>query len=46
MSIVPEKMPKVAEKMLTEVIQLQLDGAPKKAEAFAKKYTAWNDTLQ
>ena len=46
LSIVPEKMPEVARQMLTEVIQLQLDGDPAKAEAFVKKYAAWNDALQ
>ncbi|TAL31860.1 MAG: hypothetical protein EPN97_10645 [Alphaproteobacteria bacterium] len=46
LSIVPEKMADVARQMLTEVIQLQLDGDPSKAEAFVKKYTAWNDALQ
>lgn len=46
LSIVPEKMAGAAKDMLTEVIQLQLDGDAKKAEAFVKKYAAWNDALQ
>ncbi len=46
LSIVPGKMADTAREMLTEVIQLQLDGDPKKAEAFVKKYAAWNDALQ
>jgi hypothetical protein len=46
LSIVPEKMADAARQMLTEVIQLQLDGDATKAEAFVKKYAAWNETLQ
>lgn len=46
LSIVPEKMAEAAKEMLTEVIQLQLDGDAKKAEAFVKKYAAWNEALQ
>lgn len=46
LSIVPEKMGQVARDMLTEVVQIQLDGDPAKAEKFVRKYTAWNDALQ
>ena len=46
LSIVPEKMADAAKQALTEVIQIQLDGDPAKAEAFVKKYAAWNDALQ
>jgi len=46
MKIVPEKMASAAEQMLKEVIQLQLDGDPVKAEAFVKKYAVWNDAMQ
>lgn len=46
LSIVPEKMADVAKQMLTEVLQLQLEGDATKAEAFVKKYAAWNDALQ
>jgi hypothetical protein len=46
LKIIPEKMAATAKQMLTEVIQLQLDGDVKKAEAFVKKYAAWNDALQ
>jgi hypothetical protein len=46
LSIVPEKMAEAGRQMLAEVIQLQLDGDPAKAEAFVKKYAAWNDALQ
>ena len=46
LSIVPEKMAETARQMLTEVIQLQLDGDATKAEAFVKKYAAWNEALQ
>ena len=46
LSIVPEKMASTARQMMNEVIQLQLDGNISEAEAFVKKYAAWNDTLQ
>lgn len=46
LSIVPEKMGQAAKDMLTEVIQIQMDGDPAKAEVFVKKYAAWNDALQ
>lgn len=46
LSIVPERMAAVARQMLTEVIGLQLDGDPAKAQAFVTKYAAWNETLQ
>lgn len=42
----PEKMATAARQMLTEVIQLQLDGDAGKAESFVKKYLVWNDALQ
>ena len=45
LSIVPEKMAEAGRQMLSEVIQLQLDGDAQKAEAFVKKYAAWNDAL-
>ncbi|HEY8189054.1 MAG TPA: hypothetical protein VIF12_00095, partial [Micavibrio sp.] len=46
LSIVPEKMAETARQMLTEVVQLQLDGDAGKAGEFVKKYAAWNDVLQ
>lgn len=46
LSIVPEKMAEAGKAMLSEVIQLQMDGDVAKAEAFVKKYAAWNETLQ
>ena len=46
LSIIPEKMPLVAKEMLTEVIQLQLDGDATKAKAFVDKYREWNDIMQ
>lgn len=46
LSIVPEKMAEASRSMLSEVIQLQLDGDAQKAESFVKKYGAWNDALQ
>ncbi len=46
LSIVPEKMGQAGRDMLKEVIQIQLDGDPAKAEAFVKKWGAWNETLQ
>lgn len=46
LSVVPEKMADVAREMLQEVIQLQLDGDPAKAEAFVHRYGAWNEALQ
>lgn len=45
LSIVPEKMAEAGRAMLSDVIQLQLDGDAQKAEAFVKKYAAWNDAL-
>lgn len=46
LSIKPEKMAEAAKSMLAEVVQLQLEGDAGKAEAFVKKYAAWNETLQ
>ncbi|MBI1216726.1 MAG: hypothetical protein GC185_13030 [Alphaproteobacteria bacterium] len=46
LKIIPEKMAETAKQMLTEVVQLQLDGDANKAEAFVKKYAQWNDALQ
>ena len=46
LKIHPEKFSAVATQMLTEVIQLQLDGDADKAGDFVKQYTQWNDTLQ
>jgi hypothetical protein len=46
LKMVPEKMPIVAYQMLTEVISLQLAGDASKADAYAQKYTAWNEACQ
>lgn len=46
LSIISERMVDTAREMLTEVIQIQLDGDPVKAESFVKKYAVWNDALQ
>ncbi len=42
----PDLMPVVARQMLGEVIQLQLEGNAEKAEAFCRRYGAWNDVMQ
>ena len=42
----PEVIPTVAKKMLTEAIQIQLDGDAEKAGIFAQKYGEWNEALQ
>ncbi len=41
-----DSFPEVAQKMLTEIIQLQLDGDAEKAKAFATQWTRWNENLQ
>lgn len=46
LKIVPEKMGQAGRDMTAEVVQLQLDGDVAKAEAFVKKYAAWNPALQ
>lgn len=46
LKIVPEKMGQAGRDMTAEVVQLQLDGDVGKAEAFVKKYAAWNPALQ
>ncbi len=46
LKMVPEKIQKTAQDMLTTIIQMQLDGDPKQAKAFVEKYTDWNETLQ
>lgn len=46
LSIKSEKITETARKMLTEIIQIQLDGDAEKAKEFSDKYRAWNDTLE
>ncbi|MCC7036375.1 MAG: hypothetical protein IT560_03615 [Alphaproteobacteria bacterium] len=46
LKIVPGKMGQAGRDMTAEVVQLQLDGDVAKAEAFVKKYAAWNPALQ
>ena len=41
-----EQMIPVARQMLTEVLQVQLDGDAQKAKNFVDKYRTWNETLQ
>lgn len=46
MNVNLDKMVEVANQMLKEVIQIQLDGNMDKAADFVGKYRAWNETLQ
>lgn len=46
MKIIPEKFHQTAKEMLTEIIQLQLDGDPEKAKTFVEKYRKWNENLE
>ena len=45
LSMAPELMASTGRQMLTDIVQLQLDGDPAKADAFVKKYTAWDEAL-
>lgn len=44
--IIPEKFNQTAKEMLTELIQIQLDGDAEKAKLFVEKYRQWNENLE
>ncbi len=46
LSIDPKKFPQVANDMLKDIIQVQLDGDAKKAKAFVEKYGKWTPALE